>query len=429
MKRLFLFCWGMTILPLLCSGAIQADEPRLYLLQAERVTDLKEAYSHPTSPEKTPGASALAKKIIDEADKALGHPIFTIATNAEKIRIIRGNDPHDYFSLAPYFWPDPSKPDGIPYIHRDGVKNPEKDRVSDALELSRMVSTVRYLALAYHMTGEEKYAVAASRFLRGFFLDPSTRMNPNVEHAQMIMGVNLGRGSGMIDVFCLSFLPDCITLISPSKSWTKEDRQGMTTWWHDYATWLQESPEGQHEMNNPNNHGFYYDLQLSGVLIGSGNPDAAREHLKNHLTKRLDSQITPTGEMPREEARPTSWHYCNYAVTGLCEAGMMARSLGINIWNNEAPDGSGSVKKAMLFLIPFIDHREKWKFSEIGVFSPSSCEGWLGIASAIYDDPAIREAQQKYAPMDKLSLSNWLLVPGSGSELLQGDMSAQDQRK
>src|SRR5271170_2531834 len=31
--------------------------------------------------------------------------------------------PHDYFSQADYFWPDPKNPDG-PYVNRDGQSNP-----------------------------------------------------------------------------------------------------------------------------------------------------------------------------------------------------------------------------------------------------------------------------------------------------------------
>lgn len=396
----------------LLSGTVRGGEPELHFLQRERVHALKEALRSGFN-DKDSYVRAIADKILSEADKALRHPVFTVATNTAKIRIIRGQDPHDYFSLAPYFWPDPAKPDGLPYIHKDGVRNPEKDLVSDNLEISRMVSAVRYLAVAYHISGKEQYAEAAARFLRGFFLDPATRMNPNMEHAQAIMGINAGRGSGIIDVFCLSCLPDCITLIASSPSWSQKDAKGMTQWWSDYAEWLRKSPKGRDEARNPNNHGFYYDLQLSCVLLGAGLPGEARKHLLDHLTGRLDSQITPTGEMPREEARPTSWHYCNYAVTGICYAGLVARSLGLDPWTHQAPDGSGSIRKAMRFLIPFIDHRQDWKFSETGSFSVGKCQPWLAIGSAVYDDPKISAAQERYAPMDKLPVQDWLLVPGS----------------
>ncbi len=32
-------------------------------------------------------------------------------------------DPHDYVSFARYYWPDPAKPDGLPYVNRDGQHN------------------------------------------------------------------------------------------------------------------------------------------------------------------------------------------------------------------------------------------------------------------------------------------------------------------
>ena len=34
-------------------------------------------------------------------------------------------------SQAPYFWPDPTKPNGLPYIRRDGERNPELNKITD----------------------------------------------------------------------------------------------------------------------------------------------------------------------------------------------------------------------------------------------------------------------------------------------------------
>jgi DUF1680 family protein len=33
--------------------------------------------------------------------------------------------PHDFYSNGDYWWPDPSKPDGLPYLQRDGQSNPQ----------------------------------------------------------------------------------------------------------------------------------------------------------------------------------------------------------------------------------------------------------------------------------------------------------------
>ena len=62
-------------------------------------------------------------------------------------------DKHDYMSQAPYWWPDPSKPNGRPYIRRDGERNPEIDRITDRENLERLDRTVTALALAFYLTG------------------------------------------------------------------------------------------------------------------------------------------------------------------------------------------------------------------------------------------------------------------------------------
>ena len=35
------------------------------------------------------------------------------------------NNPQDYYSESPYWWPNPENPDG-PYIRKDGVRNPDR---------------------------------------------------------------------------------------------------------------------------------------------------------------------------------------------------------------------------------------------------------------------------------------------------------------
>src|SRR3954465_11347972 len=42
----------------------------------------------------------------------------------DKPSVAASGDKHDYFTYGPYWWPDPTKPDGLPYIRRDGDVNP-----------------------------------------------------------------------------------------------------------------------------------------------------------------------------------------------------------------------------------------------------------------------------------------------------------------
>src|SRR5437588_12851822 len=89
-------------------------------------------------------------------------------------------DVHDYVSLSIYWWPDPASASGLPYLQRDGVRNTEADDTSlyDANPLTRMVGDVESLALAYFVSGSQRYAEHAAVRLRTWFLDPGTRMNP-----------------------------------------------------------------------------------------------------------------------------------------------------------------------------------------------------------------------------------------------------------
>ena len=60
------------------------------------------------------------RRILEAASAYLAFPPVTI-TSFPSDRSPGG--PHDYFSQADYFWPDPKNPDG-PYINRDGQSNP-----------------------------------------------------------------------------------------------------------------------------------------------------------------------------------------------------------------------------------------------------------------------------------------------------------------
>lgn len=55
-------------------------------------------------------------------------------------------DKHDYMSQARYYWPDPTKPNGLPYINRDGVSNPELNKL-DRNRLGTTAGRITTLAL------------------------------------------------------------------------------------------------------------------------------------------------------------------------------------------------------------------------------------------------------------------------------------------
>src|SRR5690606_7042203 len=75
-----------------------------------------------------------------------------------------GGTSHDYMSMGPYWWPDPEKPNGLPYIRRDGEVNPERNTM-DNVQMNRMINSVRSLSLAWFFSNDIRYAEKAEILL------------------------------------------------------------------------------------------------------------------------------------------------------------------------------------------------------------------------------------------------------------------------
>src|SRR5213594_1723424 len=235
------------------------DMPRVFLLDATQLRLMRQRIH---DGDKTiAGAWA---KLERDAQEALSEGPFSVLN---KERTPPSGDKHDYLSQAPYFWPVPKSPSGLFYIRRDGERNPEINTITDQRSLDQLESSIETLALAYYFKGDERYAAKAAQLLREFFLDPQTRMNPNLQYAQFIPGVNTGRGIGLIETRGLTHVVDAIGLLAESKSLTEADRRGLQDWFGKFLQWMQESKNGREEAAAKNSHGTYYDVQVVSFAL------------------------------------------------------------------------------------------------------------------------------------------------------------------
>ncbi|HZO85903.1 MAG TPA: alginate lyase family protein, partial [Verrucomicrobiae bacterium] len=143
------------------------------------------------------------ERILKAASTTLQMPPVTITSRRAKLS---EGGPNDFYSNGDYWWPDPSKSDGLPYIQRDGQSNPD-NFVHHRNAVRDLRDAVAALAAAYRLSGEERYAAKSVELLRVFFLDPKTRMNPHLNYAQAIPGRTPGRGIGIIDTLHLAEVP------------------------------------------------------------------------------------------------------------------------------------------------------------------------------------------------------------------------------
>jgi len=322
-------------------------------------------------------------KLERDAQKALSAGPFSVVS---KDVVPPGGDKHDYMSQAPYFWPDPKSPNGLPYIRRDGERNPEIDKINNHRVLDQMEAAVETLALAYHYKRDEAYAQKATQLLRTFFLDAETRMNPNLQFAQGIPGINTGRGIGLIETRGLTRIVDAIGLLAGSKHWTAADQKGMEEWFGKFLRWMLESKNGREEAAAKNNHGTFYDVQVVSFALFLGKTDLAKSVLETAKTKRIAVQVEPDGRQPLELVRTKAWSYSTGNLDGLMMLAELGERLSIDLWRYETQDGR-SIRKAVDFLVPFALDEKKWTYQQLGDWPPQMLFPLIRRAAPHYKDP------------------------------------------
>ena len=343
-------------------------------------------------------------KLEREARKALTSGPFTVVS---KEVTPPSGDKHDYMSQAPYFWPDPQKANGLPYIRRDGERNPEIEKINNHHVKDQMEDAVETLALAYYFTGDEAYATKATQLLRVFFLEPATLMNPNLQFAQGIPGINTGRGIGLIETRGLTRVVDAVGLLAGSKAWTNADQRGLENWFGKFLLWMLDSKNGKDESAAKNNHGTYYDVQVVSFALFVGKTDLARQILQTVGSKRIAVQIEADGRQPLELARTRGWGYSVGNLEGLMLLARLGEDVDVDLWQYKTRDGR-SIRKALEFLLPYAFGEQKWPYQQLGEWPPQMLFPLIRRAAGHYKDDELQMVVRKLPALDKADRNNLL---------------------
>jgi hypothetical protein len=299
------------------------------------------------------------RRLRADADKRLTQGPWTVtASRPKNIEL----DLHDYYSEAPYFWPDPDHPGG-PYIRQDGRANP--DRFMDNKNgLNAMADAVFSLGTAAFLLDNASYAQRSARIVNVWFVNPRTRMNPSLEYSQAIPGTNTGRPEGVLDGRVLIRAIQGMEFLAATGSWDAKDQAAVHKWFEDYLHWLTHSRTAEDEKNSGNNHASWWAAQLAAVANFVGDAAAQQSAFSFYRDNIFPRQIRKDGSAPREEARTRSLSYSAFNLEAFAMLCRIAQVQGVDLWTLQAKNGA-TIATVIDYLAPAFADPHKWSSEQI----------------------------------------------------------------
>ena len=304
--------------------------------------------------------------------------------------------PNDYYSEGPYWWPDPKDPKA-PYIRKDGERNPARF-MGNRTDLGNMCPAVLALGMGAWMLGDKSCGPHANKVLSTWFLDPKTRMNPNLEYGQAVRGHNTGRGTGLIDTVSLIHTAQGVWLLEQAGMLDSGVGRGVREWFAAFTKWMTTSTKGLDEKKSGNNHMTWWTAQVAAYATltdDAATLKMAWEHFRGVL---VPEEIQPDGSCPREEARTNSLSYSAMNLDAFATLSRIAQTHGLDLW---AP-----VAKGYHYLAPYILHPETWKKQQISKFSNDGTY-FMGLAGVgLHDDGLL--AGYRALPRSASAWTQWV---------------------
>ena len=281
-------------------------------------------------------AEAMAE-LTRMADASLDKGPFSVT---RKTGLPATEDPHDYYSLAKYWWPSDNTEDRLPYVKRDGDVNPDcySDRY-DFTELEAFAETVLLLALAAYLTDRADYGKQASRLLATWFVDAETRQNPTFECAQAVPGKHAGRWQGIVEARRFIYVVEAVHLLESAGLLPAELSRALRSWFGEFLDWLTENARGKEAGASKNNIGFWYDLQRMVYADFCGRAGLASDIAMQITIPRLDQQLAEDGSLPAEKGRAYPYDYVAFTLVAMAMISAVGKKHGLELWDPRDSDG------------------------------------------------------------------------------------------
>lgn len=268
---------------------------------------------------------------------------------------------HDFYSEGDYWWPDTLNPDG-PYVRRDGETNPN-NFVAHRHAMIRFSSIVGNLTSAYLLEQDKVYVEAILRHIRAWFVNESTRMNPNLQYAQAIKGITSGRGIGIIDTIHLMEVAQSLYLLDKKGLLPEDDAMLTKQWFTDYLKWLFTHQYGIDEMNASNNHGTCWVMQVAVFARYVGNEETMDFCKTRYKKILLPKQMAEDGSFPLETARTKPYGYSLFNLDAMATICQTLSDEKDDLWSYTV-EGGRNIEKGVDFIYPYLFNKESWIYTK-----------------------------------------------------------------
>ncbi|MGJ8691641.1 MAG: alginate lyase family protein [Thalassotalea sp.] len=302
------------------------------------------------------------QQLISDADKFMLLPADPVVN---KSRTPPSGNKHDYLSYAKYRWPDPASKNGEPWIARDGVINPVSQGGDlDHERLHNFMAGLESLTFAYYFSEQDSYALKGIELINTWFLNPETRVHPNINFGQGVPGLTNGRAAGIIDWSVFSSVISALQVFDNKGILPAATKQGMILWINRYLEWLLNHPLGKKANLIPQNHSNSYNFQVIAYMLYLGRTEQARAKIEDAKHSRIAKQIQPNGAQPLELGRTKSVHYSVRNLWDMVQVAYMGEQVGLDLWQFTTEDGR-SLQQAFAYLAPYANHQQQWQFKQI----------------------------------------------------------------
>jgi hypothetical protein len=270
--------------------------------------------------------------------------------------------PHDYYSEAEDYFPDPANPTGPFIIHNSGPSNPDAFTAHRDALLNFSIC-VPALTAAFVLTNEARYAQQAVTHLRAWFVNPATRMTPSILYAQTIPPAKTGRPEGLVEAVHLAEVVQCLPFLTNSEDLTEPDYAVLKKWFAAYFDWLNGSRLAGLARDNKSHHGTSWLLQAAAIAHLSQVADDAPLTALRHQFKSstIRAQILADGTFPHELTTPNPYRNTLFNLDMFAAVCVLLSTRFESVWDYELQDGPG-MRTVIARLYPYIANRGTWPY-------------------------------------------------------------------